>query len=471
MEYAIVDIETTGGYASGCGITEIAILIHDGQSVIERFETLINPLCQIPNHIQALTGIDDAMVAESPEFSEIAEQVYHILHGRIFVAHHVNFDFSFVKHFLQLEGYDLNVPKLCTVRLSRKIRPGLRSYSLGRLCEALDIPINNRHRAGGDAEATAVLFTRLLAWDQEGWIPAMLKKGSGEQILPPNLPRKDFEALPHVPGVYYFRDRSGKPVYIGKAKNLRKRVASHFTGHNPNPQRQQFLRSIHSITYERSGTELMALLLEATEIKRFWPAYNRAMKKPEASFGLYVYEDLNSYLRLAIGKLLKGSVAVHKFYRRADGINCLYKLVRRFGLCPRLCMLGACEEASVMHQKQGDEKRCCTALLSPETYNAQVKEALQYLDTHLPSFAIVDKGRTEDEQSCIWVEKGCLRAMGYISHYADSQAPEDMLESLPPHHGNHYMVQMIYDYAARNPEKIIQLGPEAEVGAFNQTFP
>jgi DNA polymerase-3 subunit epsilon len=412
------------------------------------------------------------MVADSPEFSEIAEQVYRMLVGRIFVAHHVNFDFSFVKHFLQLEGYDLNVPKLCTVRLSRKIRPGLRSYSLGRLCEALQIPISNRHRAGGDAEATAVLFSHLLAWDQDGWIPAMLKKGSGEQMLPPNLPREDFEALPRVPGVYYFRDRSGTPVYVGKAKNLRKRVASHFTGHNPNPQRQQFLRSIYSITYERCGTELMALLLETIEIKRLWPVYNRAMKRPEASFGLYAYEDLNGYLRVVIGRLIKGSVAVHKFYRRAEGINCLYKLVRMFGLCPRLCMLGTCAEASVEHPAQTDGNRCCTARLPAESYNARVRDALQYLEAHLPSFAIVDKGRAEDEQSCIWVENGCLRAMGYISLYADLQVPADVLESLTPYHGNHYMVQMINDYAARHPEKVIQLGSEnTHAQTPDHTFP
>src|SRR5690606_9169313 len=154
LEYAIVDIETTGGYAAGSAITEVAIRIHDGLSVVEQYDTLINPQCSIPLPIQAMTGITDDMVADSPTFAEVAATIHSLLQGRLFVAHNVNFDYSLLKHHLQVAGYVLSVPKLCTVRMSRKIRPGLPSYSLGRLCDALGIPISQRHRAGGDADAT-----------------------------------------------------------------------------------------------------------------------------------------------------------------------------------------------------------------------------------------------------------------------------------------------------------------------------
>src|SRR5690606_15169721 len=210
LEYAIVDIETTGGYAAGSGITEVAILIHDGQNVVERFETLINPQCAIPLSIQALTGINNELVANAPAFNEVARRIFDLLNGRIFVAHHVNFDYSFIKHHLQTAGYTYAAPKLCTVRMSRKIRPGLASYSLGRLCDALEIPITHRHRAGGDAAATAILFTKLLEWDTAGTIREMLKKTSGHQQLPPNLPKEQVDRLPRSTGVYYFRDKTGK---------------------------------------------------------------------------------------------------------------------------------------------------------------------------------------------------------------------------------------------------------------------
>src|ERR1700748_1735487 len=214
--YAIVDIETTGGHASANGITEIAICIHNGKKVVERYETLINPQRDIPIYIQALTGINNDMVRNAPLFDDVAADIYHLLNGKIFVAHNVNFDHSFVKYHLTAAGYDLQCNKLCTVRLGRKILPGLPSYSLGRLCKHLGIDNESRHRAGGDAEATAELFTLLLNSDTEGHIKGALKQGSKEQLLPPNLPKRDIDQLPYMPGVYYFHDQKGKVIYVGK---------------------------------------------------------------------------------------------------------------------------------------------------------------------------------------------------------------------------------------------------------------
>ena len=434
IQYAIVDIETTGGYASGSGITEIAILIHDGLRVVDRFTSLINPHRPIPLAIQALTGITDELVADSPSFHEVAPQIYALLVDRIFVAHNVNFDYSFVKHHLAGAGYHLDVRKLCTVRMSRKLRPGLPSYSLGKLCDALGIPASNRHRAEGDAEATAILFGQLVEGDSQGVIAEMLKKTSKHQQLPPNLPKEQFDALPSGAGVYYFRDKGGKPIYVGKARDIRKRIAQHFTGHTPQLQRQHFLRHIHAITYERCGTELMALLLEAAEIQRLWPIYNRALKRFEPKYALYVYEDCGGYVRIAVGKHGKHHNNVHVFHRHLDAYNLLHRLIREFDLHPGLCGLG----------KPGGQP-------SPEVHNPRVQQELLHLNHHLPTFAIIDKGRDGDENSCIWVEQGKLYGMGYISHYADMTSPEAIKESLTPYASNHYMMQLIYSYVEKHP--------------------
>ena len=223
--YAIVDIETTGGHPTQNRITELSIYVHDGQQVVSHFETLVNPEIPIPPYIQAFTGITNDMVATAPSFQEIAEQVYTILQGNIFIAHNVNFDHSFIKNQLAEVGFELNVKKLCTVRLSRKIVPGHRSYSLGNICSSLGIHLQNRHRAGGDALATVKLFEHLLANDTEKQIEESLKRGSKEQQLPPNVSKADFEKLPKAPGVYYFVNENGLAVYVGKAKNIRSRVA------------------------------------------------------------------------------------------------------------------------------------------------------------------------------------------------------------------------------------------------------
>src|SRR6476620_118940 len=144
--YAIVDIETTGGYAANNGITEGAIVLHNGKEIEGRYQTLINPFQKIPNYITSLTGINQSMVADAPGFHELAVNIHRLLQDRIFVAHNVNFDYSFLKHHLQSAGLDLNSRKLCTVRLSRQVFPGLKSYSLGNLCRHFEIPIEGRHR-------------------------------------------------------------------------------------------------------------------------------------------------------------------------------------------------------------------------------------------------------------------------------------------------------------------------------------
>lgn len=238
MEYAVVDIETTGGYAGGSRITEIAVVIHNGAEVTDRWETLVNPEQHIPLYITKLTGISNEMVSEAPLFEEIAEQLFHLLTNRIFVAHNVNFDYSFVRHQLEQSGFKWAARKLCTVRATRKIKPGLPSYSLGNLCGSLGIPLENRHRAGGDADATTVLLSKLLEWDTHKVLADMIKNTAQDQRLPPNLPLEDFEQLPEQPGVYYFYNQKKEVVYVGKAVNIKKRVASHFSGHKVTPQRQ-----------------------------------------------------------------------------------------------------------------------------------------------------------------------------------------------------------------------------------------
>ncbi len=446
LEYAIVDIETTGGHAAGSGITEVAIIIHDGKSIIDRYETLINPERPIPYFIQILTGINNGMVEEYPPFYEVAKKIYSLLDGRVFVAHNVNFDYSFLKHHLELAGYKFAATKLCTVRMSRKIKPGMKSYSLGRLCDALDIPLKNRHRAMGDAEATAILFSKLLEWDTGGHRGGVLQNLYKEQRLPSSLPSEMIDNLPASPGVYYFMDKDGKVIYVGKAINLKKRVISHFVGHNPSLQRQNFNNTICSIRAERCGTELMALLLEAAEIKKLWPRFNRSMKSFEPKYALYSYEDQNGYMRLAIDKLRKFHHGVQTFHKPSDAANTLNRLIADFNLDRSLCSFGS-------HVKiiPSDDRA------HPEIYNLSVFKALDYLANHLPSFAIVDRGRHEEEKSCIWVEKGVFYAMGYIDQHTDMKYLEDIKTSLTRYSSNTYMMHLISSFAQKYPWKVIQV--------------
>src|SRR5690554_158623 len=398
MQYAIVDIETTGGSARGSRMTEIAIVVYDGEQVIDRWESLINPEQMIPPAIFALTGITNEMVEDAPVFADLADRIFRMLDGRIFVAHNVNFDYSFVKQQLEEAGFRWSARKLCTVRLARKIRPGLPSYSLGRLCDALDIPLSNRHRAGGDADATAILFGRMLEWDEEGVVEAMLHKSSPDQRLPPNLQKEDFDLLPGLPGVYYFHNRSGKVIYVGKAVYLKKRVASHFTGHNINLRRQQFLSEIYHISFEICATELMALLLECVEIKRLWPTYNRALKRFEPKFGLFTYRGMDGYDYLAVGRIARQQQCVQVFQREYDAVRTLRELCLTHDLDFRFCRFGQARVGVGAGVRTGVDAGVDTGVgidsgtasnTYPEAYNNKVEKAIVSLQESQPSYFIL----------------------------------------------------------------------------------
>ncbi|WP_421943480.1 exonuclease domain-containing protein [Pedobacter sp.] len=457
MLYAIVDIETTGGHASANGITEVAINIHDGNQIVESFSTLINPKQHIPDYITALTGIDNEMIANAPTFEDVALQIYQLLNDKVFVAHNVNFDYSFLKHHLNFAGYDLQCKKLCTVRLSRKLIPGKPSYSLGKLCSSLQIPIENRHRAAGDANATSILFNLLLAADGEGVIAEMLKKASKEQVLPPNLDKASIVKLPNKPGVYYFKDSKGKIIYVGKAKDLKKRVNSHFTGNRPNKQRQDFLKSIYHVDYVICGTELMALILEANEIKRLWPENNRAMKRYEHKYDLYIFEDQNGYLRLAIDKHKKNNNPLQSFNNLLEGYNFLNFLVEKYQLCAKLCYLQKTTTKCVAHEN-GQCFGACSGIETVAVYNKRLNKALEEIQNLQPTFALVDEGRKDDEYSCLVVEKGKFFGMGY---FTEKNYLEDGLatlkDNLSVYQSNSYILNLILSHAELHPQKLYKL--------------
>lgn len=455
MLYAVVDIETTGSYAAGNGITEIAIVIHDGMKVLNVYESLVNPQREIPYFIQKLTGINHKMVAHAPTFAEIAGQVFELLRDKVFVAHNVNFDYSFLKHHLSQEGFELNTKKLCTVRLARKIMPGYKSYSLGKLCHQMGIELTNHHRAGGDATATAELLRILLDNDHENVIGGMLKGRNREQYLPPNVPVEQIDSLPPVPGVYYFYDAKGKVIYVGKAVNLSKRIKSHFSNNKPNKQKQEFLREIHRIAYTECATDLMAHILESTEIRRLWPSHNRSQRGYLPRFGLFVYEDRNGFKRLGIEKHKLYFKPEYTFNTIIEGHNRIRELLQEYGLCARLCNLARtedCAESIYAEHCHG----ACTGGETAEEYNARVDRAINSLQEQLPTFALIDKGINEEEQSCILVKQGTFFGMGYIP---SGEVPDDMKQleqRLEPYQDNDYIRNLVFKHAAEFPEKCFQ---------------
>lgn len=401
--YAIVDIETTGSSAAHGKITEIAILIHDGKRIVDEFQTLLNPESFIPSNITALTGISNEMIAEAPRFFEVAKEIHQILEGNIFVAHNVNFDYSFIKKEFQDLGGSFHLPKLCTVRLSRKVFPGLKSYSLGRLCDHFNIANEARHRAMGDARATAELMDLILE-NESGEVDFFLKKTSKEADLPPNLNRQVFEELPEETGIYYFHDEHGKVLYVGKANNIKRRVRNHFSSTDV-IFKQQLKDQIHDVSFEICGDELIAFLKESYEIKRLFPPYNRAQKFPSAKYGIYHYADGSGVNRMAIGKVQKGLKPVKSFPSHDKARSFLIQFVKQYDLNPEHCGLPA--TLLNYHGYSFDN-------VKREELSKRFLDAIADLTEEGDSYCLVGKGREREELSVVLVEKGKYLGFGFV---------------------------------------------------------
>jgi len=414
--YAIVDIETTGGHPASNRITEISIILHNGNEIEGRFETLVNPGIPIPYYIQSFTGITNDMVNSAPSFSEIASEVHNKLKDRIFVAHNVNFDFSFIKNQLLESNLELNTKKLCTVRLSRKLVPGYKSYSLGNICAALSINVEKRHRAGGDADATAKLFEHLVKIDAENVIQESLKKTSKEHRLPANLDKEVFEKLPAAAGVYYFLDQKSNVIYVGKAKNIKSRVSSHFSGKMESKQKQNFLRDVHGMSYKETGNELLGGVLESSEIKKLWPDNNKAQKKFHQLFGLFDYQDQNGKIRFGIDKLRKEVRPLITFPNYLTALNYMSWLIDEYGLCPKLCNRQNNQEDCISLQK----KICdgyCLADANISEYNRRAEKFFKFLESDKKTLFIVERGRRSNEQCVIVYEPGVFVGYNFMSRF------------------------------------------------------
>ncbi|OON67552.1 exonuclease domain-containing protein [Hymenobacter sp. CRA2] len=479
--YAIIDLETTGGQPTQDRITEIAIFIHDGDKVVDSFSTLLNPGRPIPFYIQQLTGITDEMVKEAPRFHEVAKKVVQMTEGCVFVAHNVRFDYSFLKKEFADLGYTYSRKTLCTVRLSRSLIPGQPSYSLGKLCANIGIELHNRHRAAGDAEATAILFDRLLKISQEADAPGYeeaaatdklmavdaaapmgnrpaLKKPTARKVaavqqaiktalLPPLITPEKVASLPQEAGVYYFHDEHGEVIYVGKSINIYKRIQQHFAVDYKSRKSLDFKNSIADITWELTGSELVALLHESSEIKRLKPHYNRAQRRSVFPAGIYMRVDENGYKRLYYGRADANNqeIPIIALGNQFKAKGFLYHKVAKYNLCQKLCDLyktsSSCFDYQV-HRCKG----ACIGLEPVEDYNRRVDEAVESITYEHQSFVIIGEGRRAGERSVVVVEHGRYLGFGYIDETFTARRMEAFKDVIKAQVDNKDVQQIIRQY-------------------------
>ena len=248
----------------------------------------------------------------------------------------------------------------------------------------------------------------------------------------------------------FHRNATGKIIYVGKANNIFKRVKSHFSNNKSGKQKQDFLRDICKISYKECATELMAHILESSEIRRLWPVYNRSQRGYLPRFGLFVYEDINGYKRFAIEKSRHSFKPVYTFNTIMEGHARLRELIGRFGLCPRLCNLAKAHHCEAVIEQGECEGNCRESF---HHYNERVSSAMNWLEQHLPTFAYVDRGMNDNEQSCILIHKGNFYGMGYIEDDRHLNNLSSLQQQLEPMQDNDFIRNLVYKHAATYPER------------------
>lgn len=441
MTYTIIDVETTG---KSNRITEISIFKFDGYTVIDEFTTLINPESEIPLHITALTGIDNDMVAEAPRFEDVARAILKITEDAIFVAHNVNFDYNVIIGEFKRIGIDFTRKKLCTVRLSRRLFPGFQSYSLGKLCATLNISLKNRHRARGDAEATVKLFKLLLVQENAAQVlKEFLNKNSREATLPPHLPKKVFEALPNAPGIYLFKDKKGKIIYVGKAIDIKKRVLSHF--YSKSEKSLTMVRETRDIDFELSGSELIALLMEDAAIKKYYPIYNHMSKRPIQTYAIFSYEDRKGILHLAGNKSRLVQRPLLTLFAPSDVRTCLENICEEYQLCPKYCHL----QENVMacsHYRITNCNGICRDEETIDTYNERVLKAILNLTKQTNDLVVKEKGRNELEDAFVMIKNGEYIGYGFVDKEETIKHTDDLESFLIPQKNNLDVMKILRPY-------------------------
>ena len=444
--YCILDIETTGGQFNEEGITEIAIYKFDGHEVVDQFISLVNPEIPIQPFVVKLTGINNAMLRSAPKFFEVAKRIIEITEDCILVAHNASFDYRILRTEFSRLGYEFKRPTLCTVELSKKLIPDQPSYSLGKLVRALGIPMADRHRASGDALATVKLFKLLLSKDSEKEILKSLVKTEIKSGMSPKL-LDIVEALPTKTGIYYIHNEKGELIYIGKSKNIKKRVNQHFTGTTPKSKKIQ--REVFAVTYEETGSELIALLKESEEIKINKPIYNRAQRKSIFQWALYEVLTDEGYLSLQLQKADGRKKEITSFSSIQEGKNYLFKITEKYQLCQKINGLYDTQK-SCFQYKIKECNGACIQVESANDYNARVEDYLEEVQFGNQTLVVIDRGRRTEERSAVLIENGIYK--GYCFYDLNYQIMNiDILKNLIiPMQNNRDTRTIIQGYLRKN---------------------
>ncbi|HPN37419.1 MAG TPA: exonuclease domain-containing protein [Melioribacteraceae bacterium] len=295
--FVVLDVETTGLAPHTNKVIEIGLVKVVNGKIVDTLKTFFNPESQLPSEITKLTGITDYDLTDAPYFYSFITAINNFIGNSIIVAHNSSFDISFLKAEYErvLEVFPNNMI-LCTLKLSRKLFPFLKSKRLSDVAKHLKIKHKDLHRALSDATLTAKVLIKTLEILEQDYLIKNIEELKVFESLPKNKKQdliikkgvgKDFVNLPDSPGVYIFKNSKDKALYIGKSKSLKQRVTNHLS-ENAAKKSKEIIKKSSLIEYKETPTELTALLAESQLIKMYLPKYNVQLKNYSANYFIKV---------------------------------------------------------------------------------------------------------------------------------------------------------------------------------------
>jgi DNA polymerase-3 subunit epsilon len=339
-DFACVDLETTGGNAGWHRIVEIGVVELDRDGTRREWSTLVNPGVRIPPQIEAFTGISNQMVADAPPFEAVRRELLERLAGRVFVAHNARFDYGFIRAELARLDLGFTARVLCTVKLSRRLFPTERRHNLDAVMARHGLDCSARHRALGDARVLADLLATLERGVGRVALAEAIDALLQETPLPPQLPPGLADELPELAGVYRFHGEGDVLLYVGKIRNIRKRVLGHFAAEHRSAAEQRLAQQVRRVTWTETAGELGALLIEARTVKTGQPLHNRRLRATGAAWTLRLAPVAGAPSRLEVVELdaldEQARAEVYGLYRdRRAAARAVEEIVRAHQLCAR----------------------------------------------------------------------------------------------------------------------------------------
>lgn len=411
--FAVVDLETTGGNPGTDKIIEIAIYIHDGRQITDHYSSLVNPEVDIPVFISRLTGISDEMVSTAPLFSEIAEEVYNFLGDHVFVAHNVQFDYSFLAYALNKEGFPYEKRMLCTCKTSRAVFPGYPSYSLSKICNSLSISLEGAHRAAADARATAILLDKILK-QTDGSLDHFFHQRT-KTVNKSRIPDDQFDKLPSKAGVLYFLDESGNIIYLTKSSNLRKKAISILSKLYTKRFAGVAAHAV-SIDFETTGGVLLAAIREIEDVQSISPRFNRSVTSSESRYSIYEKLNDKGFLELVTGVYNKAAHPIVTFSSEKEAKTLLKQTLEELKL-------------PVTGRQEGQHDLFAQ---TPQEYNAVVEKAIETLQSSRKNFLIADRGKETDHVSMVVIKDGTFTGYIHLDRHQAKSSVDEMLEMMEP---------------------------------------